>query len=298
MPLLTRAEVALGKLEFTLMTRGAARLLGFQEGWREIDGVRVPFFARGWGLPILFVHGFGADKETWLALLAAMPRDRSAILVDLPGYGAAGAVDPERASARAQASVLAKLMASLGYARAHLVGNSMGGGIALRFANDYPALAASLTLVGSVGPMPEKSELVHALDRGENPLVVESVSDFDRMTKLVFEKAPPSTRAIRAYLTRDRIARAEGLTRLFRGWSDPPEGDGVADVSLAAIRTPTLVIHGLQDRVIHYATGRALAAEIAGAELVELSGIGHVPQVEAPRVVSRLIEGFLARLGG
>ena len=255
-----RAELALGKLEFRVLTRGMARFLGFEEGVVEIDGVRVPFLARGWGVPVLFVHGFGAEKESWLPLLASMDRKRSAIIVDLPGFGAAGSIHAERASARAQARALATLLDHLGYARAHLVGNSMGGGISIRFAYDHPERATSMTLIGSVGPMPERSELGRALDRGENPLIVESARDFDRMTALVFDRPPPTTRAIRAYLTSDRVARAEALHVLFRGWNEPRDGHGMAGLPLGAIRTPTLVIHGAHDRVIHPATGRALAS--------------------------------------
>ena len=87
--------------QYRLMTRGAARLLGFAESEAQIDGVHVPFLVRGWGVPIVLIHGFGADKESWLPLAAALrAKGRSLIIPDLPGFGAAGDIPPERAAAK------------------------------------------------------------------------------------------------------------------------------------------------------------------------------------------------------
>src|SRR5262245_18197864 len=63
MDLRARVETAVGAAQYALLTLGMARVLGFEDGVVDLDGVRVPFFARGWGVPMLFVHGYGADKE-------------------------------------------------------------------------------------------------------------------------------------------------------------------------------------------------------------------------------------------
>jgi abhydrolase domain-containing protein 6 len=286
-------EVTLGRTEYNLMTRGAARLLGFTESAAEIDGVRVPFLVRGWGPPIVLVHGFGADKESWLLLASALrARGRSILIPDLPGFGAAGAIPAERASAKWQARAVAGLLDRLGYSRAHLVGNSMGGGVSLRFAQDYPERLTSMSLLCSVGPLVVKSELNLALDRGENLLLLESADDMDRLLGFVFASPPKTSRAIRAYLAKERFARRDAQAALFRGWIDPNEGEGIPE-NLESIRTPTLVIHGLKDRLIHPSTGEALAARIPGARLELLEGIGHGPQLEAPRQVGKLVGDFV-----
>jgi pimeloyl-ACP methyl ester carboxylesterase len=293
MDLRARVETAIGGAEYALYTRGVGKLLGFDDGAVEVDGVRVPFLARGWGVPHVFVHGFGADKESWLLLAAAMKRSRCILIPDLPGFGAAGGIDPERASAREQARVVAKLLDHLGYARAHLVGNSMGGGISIRFASDYPERASSMTLIGSVGPIVEKSEVARAIDRGENPLVVNDVEDLDRLTKLVTEKRPPVTKSMRRFLAADKVARRDTHLALFRGWNEPRDGEGLHHLSLATIGTPALVIHGVKDRVIDKSTGIALSQQLPNARLELLEGIGHAPQLEAPRDVARLIGAFV-----
>src|SRR5438445_13854623 len=124
-----RIESAIGGAQYLALTRGVARLTGFREDAVTVDGARVPFLIRGWGVPILLVHGFGGDKESWLLMarhLQASPRPArraTVIIPDLPGFGAASDVLPERASAKHQAAILAGLLDALGFARAHLVGN-------------------------------------------------------------------------------------------------------------------------------------------------------------------------------
>jgi pimeloyl-ACP methyl ester carboxylesterase len=293
MDLTARIETAIGGAQYRLLTRGAARVLGFDDGALDVEGVRVPFLARGWGVPVVLVHGFGADKESWLTMALALSRKHATIIPDLPGFGAAGVIGPERASAKHQAAVIAALLRRLGYARAHLVGSSMGGGISLRFAQDYPHVVSSLTLIGSVGPVVEKSELMFALDRGENPLVVDGAEDLHRLLHFVAERATRYPRTIMRYVGGVRAAQRDQHLALFRGWTDPADGEGI-NPDLSTISAPTLVIHGDRDRVIHPATGRALAEQIPNARLEMLSGIGHVPQMEAPRKTARFVESFVA----
>jgi pimeloyl-ACP methyl ester carboxylesterase len=296
MDMRARIETAVGGAQYALYTRSVTRLLGFDDGAVDVDGVRVPFLARGWGVPLLMVHGFGGDKESWLLLAAAMRRNRCIVIPDLPGFGAAGAIDPERASAQAQARVLGSLLDHLGYARAHVVGSSMGGGIAIRFAVDAPARVSSMTLIGSVGPVVKKSEVGLAIDRGENPLVVNDVDDLDRLMRLVTERRPPVTKSMRRFIAADKVARRDAQMALFRGWNQPRDGEGLAHIALGDVRTPALVIHGVKDRVIDKSTGEALAQQLPDARLELLEGVGHAPQLEAPRKVGRLIEGFVDAL--
>ena len=293
MTFLDRMELALGRAEYVALTRIAARLTGFRTDVARLGGVSVPFLIRGWGVPVFLIHGFGGDKESWLLMARLLQARRTIVIPDLPGFGAAEAIPAERASAKAQAATLARLMDHLGFARGHLVGNSMGGGISLRFAKDYPRRASSMTLIGSVAPVVEVSEVGRALDGGENPLIVADPNSLDALVSLVTERAPPSTKAIRRYLASDRYARRDAHADLFRGWVLPEEGDGVP-LDLESIDTPALVIHGAQDRVIHPATGRGLAERLPHARLEMMEGIGHVPQMEAPSEVAAWVDAFVS----
>jgi len=171
----------------------------------------------------------------------------------------------------------------------------MGGGIALRFAADHPGRATSITLIGSVGPVIQKSEVMLALDRGDNPLVVNDIDDLDRLLGLVSEKMPRFPRTMRRYIAEDRVARRDAQLSLFRGWNEPIEGEGIPH-DLESVKAPSLVIHGACDRVIDVSTGRALAARLPDARLEVMEGIGHVPQMEAPLRVAKMIDAFVAEV--
>ena len=289
------AQYAIGGAQYNALTRGVARLSGFRADVAEVDDARVPFLVRGWGVPVVLVHGFGGDKESWLLMARLLKRRATVIIPDLPGFGAASAIVPERASAMHQSRILLGLLDSLGFARAHFAGNSMGGGIVQRLAQDHPGRVVSMTLLGSVGPLIQKSIVGEALDRGENPLVLEEAGKIETLMRLVAEKPVPSTKAMLRYLGVKRVARKEDQLATFRGWSLPADGEGIP-TDLEAIQTPALVIHGKEDRVIHPATGRALANRLPNARLVELDGIGHVPQMEAPDAIARAIDDFIGHV--
>ena len=299
-PLALKVEHSVGRAQYLALTSFVRTLVGAKTLAMMHEGTRVPYFLRPHKhgqAPVLFVHGFGGDKEGWLLMASCFRRTLGLVIPDLPGFGDADAIPKERASARDQAAALARLLDVAGATRAHVVGNSMGGGIALRLAKDFPERVASLTLIGLVGPVVEKSEVGHAFDRGGNPLLVDSPEDMERLFKLVAERLPPSPRALRRYIAHSRFSRRDIESSLFEGWVYPKDGDGVP-TDLRAISAPALVIHGAKDRVIHPATGRALAEGLPNARLHILDDIGHVPQMEAPKRTAEIIEAFIADVGG
>jgi len=143
-------SLLLGRLQFQALRR--LTTAGMTAGEVVVDGVAMPYLSCGAGVPVLLIHGFGADKETWLPLTLALSRSRRVIMMDLPGFGAATQVGSDRGHARAQAAAVAGFADALGYYRVHLCGNSMGGGISLRFAADYPERVRSMALICSAGP--------------------------------------------------------------------------------------------------------------------------------------------------
>lgn len=299
-PLAERIELALGRGQLALLRRAFAAVSGLRAGVAESNGDRLAYLDRGpsaraKGDPLVCVHGFGGDKETWLLMAPWLPRRLRAVLVDLPGHGASSDIEAGAAAARTQAAALAAFLDALGIERAVIAGNSMGGGIALRFARDYPDRVRGLVLVASVAPVVIKNELTEAFDRGENLLVPDSRAKTDAFLRTVTEKPPRVPRAVQRYVTATRVARQAHLDTIFRGWSAAAPGDGVP-ADLEAIAHPALIIHGARDRIVHPATADLLASRLPRARRVILSGIGHVPQLEAPSQVARLIADFVGGL--
>lgn len=286
-----RIRIAVGRAQYRAFTSIGQRLLRLSRSTVNVDGVIIPVISRpGRGDPLLFVHGFGADKEGWIGLMSRF-RGRAMIALDLPGFGAASRIERERATADRQADALRGVLDALGVKRATLVGASMGGAISLRFASLFPERTRALALLGSVGPAVDPSPLVKALAEGNNPLIPSSHDEFHDMLDFVTAKRPWVPTSIAAYLAAEQVARKAELTELFDGWL--AQDAKVLDAALSHVVAPALVIHGALDRVIDVSTARAIAAHVPHATLRVMPGIGHVPQLEAPAEVARMIEKFL-----
>jgi pyruvate dehydrogenase E2 component (dihydrolipoamide acetyltransferase) len=245
------------------------------------------------GLPLACIHGFGGDKETWLLMSALVPYARGTVLVDLPGHGASADVPEQRASIRHHAEAVVRTLDHAGIERAILCGNSMGGGVALRLAVSWPDRVAGLVLVASVGRDVHEGGARAWVD-GENPLIPRE-EDVDRFMEIVLERPPPVGRAVIRHVIMERARRADLLHKLFRGFV---LGDGEAGVprDIGMIDRPALVIHGEQDRIIDKRTAEDLVLGLPRGELVVMRGVGHAPQLEAPRHTARIIEAFARRV--
>ena len=286
-----RFELALGGLEMRTLERGLAAAARLAPTTIAAGGLALAALARpGSGTPVVLVHGFGGDKETWL-LMAPRLRGCPMVLLDLPGHGGSSRVASDRATPAAMGAAVVAALDARGIDRAHLCGNSMGGGIALWIARNHPARVASLTLVASVAPELAESELTRALARGEN-LLIPGTEDADRFIKLVTEKPPRVPRAVKRYVAARRAAARHVLEEMFRGWVEASPADGLPR-DLEAIDQPTLILHGAQDRIIHVDTARKVATQLPHSQLRILDGVGHVPQLEVPRQIARLIAEHL-----
>lgn len=285
--LANRLELALGGLEMRTLERTLSMAAGLTSTVIHAGDLALAALSRrGAGTPVVLVHGFGGDKETWL-LMAPWLRRRPMLLLDLPGHGGSTVVDRRRATPAAMGAAVIAALDARGVERAHLCGNSMGGGIALWVARHHPERVASLTLVASVAPELAESELTRALARGEN-LLIPGTEDADRFIKLVTEKPPKVPRAVRRYVAARRAAARTTLEEMFRGWVEAAPADGLPH-DLAAIDQPTLILHGAKDRIIHVDTARKVASQMPRSQLRILDGVGHVPQLEVPRRIARFV---------
>ena len=122
----------------------------------EAAGLRLRYLTLGEGdsVPLLLLHGFGADLNTWMFTQPALAEGRQAVALDLPGHGGS-TKQLDRADAESLAAIVGHTLNALGIERLHLVGHSMGGGIAISFALREPERVATLTLISSASLGPE-----------------------------------------------------------------------------------------------------------------------------------------------
>ena len=285
-----RAELFAGKHGLFALRRVVATATRLRAG--TAHGLAY-LYRPGRGTPIVAVHGFGGDKETWLLWAPWIARRRPLLLIDLPGHGGSRALDPRGGGATAHAHAVMAVMDACGIERAILCGNSLGGGVAQRMARTWPERVVALVLVASVAYDFAESELTRELRAGRNVLMPGSGENEDFLRRVV-EKPPRVPRAIQRFVASERVRQSPRLLAVWNAWI-AAIGDAGVPTDPEVITQPALVIHGACDRIIALETAQRLAARMRDAQLEILPGIGHVPQLEAPRQVARLVEAFLAR---
>src|SRR5262249_45255415 len=143
----------------TLSAVEAAPRADFAIQYRRVHGYRRAFVYAGSGPALLLLHGIGDSSETWRALLPTLARTHTVIAPDLLGHGRS---DKPRAdySVAGYANGMRDLLSVLGIDRATVVGHSLGGGVAMQFAYQYPERCERLVLVATGGIAREVNPLL------------------------------------------------------------------------------------------------------------------------------------------
>ncbi len=285
-------EVAVGGVQLRAM-HGAVRIAARVKPMVTPDGISYLVRQARKGLPLACVHGFGGDKETWLLMSALVPYARGTVMIDLPGHGVSADVPEQEASIRHHAEATLRALDHAGIDRVIMCGNSMGGGVALRLAVSYPDRVAGLVLVASIGRDIHDGGARAWVD-GENPLIPRE-EDVDKFMEIVLERPPPVGRAVIRHVITERARRADSLHKLFRGFV-LQDGEAGVPRDLSTIACRALVLHGEQDRVISKRTAEDLVLALPRGELIVMRGVGHAPQLEAPRHTARIVEAFARRV--
>lgn len=266
----------------------AAPLAGEESGRIDLaDGIEMAYVDRGQGEPALvFVHCGNCRKEIWSETLDAFAGERRVVAMDLPGYGESDAAGRERFTIESYGADVAALVEQLGLQRIVLVGNSLGGPIALEVARSVgPARVAGVVAVDTlqnveaVWPEENWRRRLEAYRRDFRPACDEL------MLALLPASASAESRARIERETCENDPRAAiALFETLRGY-DQGAGMRAAGVPVVAINSdayPTAV-----------ETNRKYAPSF---ELILMPGVGHYPQVERPDEFQRHLRDAVARL--
>jgi pimeloyl-ACP methyl ester carboxylesterase len=239
---------------------------------------------------VILLHGFGASLHTWEAWAQALGTDHRVIRFDLPGSGLSWP-DPagDYGDARTMQLLIA-LMDRLGVQRASLLGNSIGGRIAWRFAAAHPERVEKLVLVSPDGFASPGFEYGKA---PAVPFVLKAMRYALPAPVLRMNLAPAY--ADPAVLT-DTLATRYHDLMLAPGARDAMLARMAQTVLvdplplLRSIKAPTLLLWGERDAMIPFANSADYLKAIPGSRLVALPGVGHLPQEEAPGSVAAVRE--------
>jgi pimeloyl-ACP methyl ester carboxylesterase len=269
----------------------------------KADGLTLSCYALGKGDPVMLLHGLGASKITWLPLLAPLGRRYRVIVPDLPGHGESE--KPRREyTPRFYARVVRHLMDAFELKQSAIVGNSLGGRIALELALRSPGRVAGLALLdpsvpglrwrymmGFTRAFPTRIGAIPfpLRERWMEVLIRRLFAQPDRMPTGGYLSA--ASEFIRIY--RNPSARMASVSTLRHIVTERPDA---FFASLRRIKQPALVIFGEQDRLVPPRLGVRLAQHLPNSELVVLPDIGHVPQFEATEATLELLTAFLDRI--
>lgn len=239
--------------------------------------------------PLVLLHGFAGSRETWLAQQIALETRRRTIAFDLPGHGAA--LDwPEYGHAGLAAKAVVGSLAALGIGRFHLAGHSMGGAtavlVALRLAAEDRIASLSLLAPGGFG-----HEINQRLLRRFATALAEHEIHALLEQFFGYERAVPHEIARRMAEERldPRVTAALGV--IVEAILD---GDRQKTFDLEALGTlphPVRVVWGDQDRVLPTRQTRRLPGTVA---VHVFAGVGHMPHLEVPREVTRILAEAVA----
>jgi pimeloyl-ACP methyl ester carboxylesterase len=281
--LLLRANVA--------WERGRA---GVAEKSVTVDTDTVVYTEGGSGEPAVMVHGFAADKDSWTRFARFVTPKMRVVAPDLPGFGLSTRDQAKRYDIESQVKRLHRFVEVLGLGKVHLVGNSMGGQIAAVYAATYPDEVLSLALFAPGGiTSPHPSEISESLAKGNNPLLVHSTEDFDRMLHLLFVEVPSIPGPLKRYFAEQAVEHRDFNAKV---WADLTQTPAPLEPRLGQIHAKTLVLWGDTDRVLDPSGAEVLKAGLQPPpEVVLMKSCGHVPMIERPEEAAEHYLRFLGK---
>ena len=251
-----------------------------EERTLNIDGINIAFARRGRGQSLLLLHGYPLDRSIWNEVAEMLEVDFDLIIPDLRGFGSSDVMEADRSMIE-YASDLAGLLELLKVRKAHVVGHSMGGYIALAFAREFSNKVAGLGLVSSqvAADTPERKAARQQTARQVMEQGVEDVAE--GMTP----KLSPDARVqnqVRNVIGRQRPLGLSVALDAMAGRLDS------TDV-LRSFKLPIVIVHGDADELIPVDRAREMKSLVPTAHYLELPGGGHMPMLENPPAVAEAL---------
>jgi pimeloyl-ACP methyl ester carboxylesterase len=255
------------------VARAGMLLAGVREERCDVGNFPIHFYCAGRrGTPIVLIHGIGNSAEVWSSLILRLSKEYLVYAPDMPGFGKTP-VAAEGCNIATHVLYLRRFLDALGYPQVTLVGNSLGGWIATRFAIDYPERVNHLYLLNSAGLRREQMNSPYAVDREAAQRSANHMLGYQLPLPGFILDAIVRTSQMPAY------------SNFVTGYDSQEELDSV----LTQVQTPTTIIWGERDKVFPIACAHDLHTGIANSELVMLKGVGHLPQMQASAKVAQII---------
>ena len=266
----------------------------------DLPSGKMHYNEAGSGHPVILIHGSGAGASGWSNFspnIEALAQHFHVVAVDIIGWGQSDAIVNNVYTGPVQ---IIELMDALGLRTAALVGNSMGGGIAIAAAARYPERISHLITMGpgvfmNIPPISGANDgpsegMKVLLEAYMNP----SIETMKKLTSIMAfseemvtdELAAGRSAAVQARPEHAKAALEGFRTRALIGWEATPE-------EVMSIGQPTLAIHGRDDRVVHFENTMRLVTLVKNCRAVLFNQCGHWAQLEHAAEFNRLVTDFV-----
>jgi pimeloyl-ACP methyl ester carboxylesterase len=262
---------------------------------------RISLLEAGTGDPVVAIHGLGATKASFLASVAALAPDFRVIAIDLPGFGDSDKPIGAAYDARFFANAVVELLDALELEDANLLGNSLGGRVALEVALREPERARRLALLAPSLAWLRNRPWAPALRLVRPELGLLPHAPRPVVERIIERAMPEATNGwaaagidefLRSFTTsRGRAAFYAAARQIYL---EEPEGDDGFWPRLKQLEVPSLFIWGKRDGLVPRAFARHVTEAVPAAEHLELN-CGHVPQMERPRETHAAIARFFVQ---
>jgi pimeloyl-ACP methyl ester carboxylesterase len=271
----------------------------------SLHGHRVNFSIAGQGPAVVLIHGVAGRASQWDQTVQLLAENHMVVAPDLLGHGDSAKPRGDY-SLGAHASGIRDLLIGLGVERASVVGHSLGGGIAMQFAYQFPERCERLVLVSSGGLGEEVHPLLRAatlpgsefvLPLLAHPRVVDIASVIPRaLGRIGLRTRVDLEEMARGYQSLSNAEARSAFIHTLRAVIDPTgQRIDASDRLYLASKMPSLIVWGRRDRIIPVQHAQPAHAAMPGSRLELFDDAGHFPHLDDPVKFSRTLEGFFQR---
>jgi pimeloyl-ACP methyl ester carboxylesterase len=269
----------------------------------ELHGHDVGYRMAGEGPALVLLHGLTGSSTTWREVMPTLARDHTVVAPDLLGHGESAKPRGDY-SLGAHASGVRDLLVALGIERATLVGHSLGGGVAMQFAYQFPQRCERLVLVASGGLGKEVSPLLRAVSMPGSEFVLPVVLSGrlhralgavgELLARLGAKPSVSHKEIWRSYSGLSEVRGRVAFLHTVRAVIDPlGQRVSARDRLYLASEVPTLIVWGTDDRIIPVEHAHIAHDLMPGSRLAIVEGAGHFLPFEAPEAFLEALVPFL-----
>ena len=239
---------------------------------------------------VVLLHGFGADKDNWNRFVAELNNKYHIIALDLPGHGESVSTKTLGYTITHHAEMLDIFLKAKNINKIDLVGNSMGGAIALKYSDSHKNVN-TLTLIDSLGMIKTKSKLELFIDKsGKNPFLNVCTEDaFNTLLHFGMEKPPYIPSIFMDILVSKKCIRTD-IEKIM--YDELFSDSNLSDIA-KRLKTRTLIMWGKKDSVLHINNAKLFSDTIKDSQLVIFDELGHVPFLENPEITAEVFKKFI-----